>query len=73
MWGLAAVHAYKAYPQTSSLGDSISTWRNSTIWLITEGEASEGTRPLKNGRFKSQCNRSVLCKSPITTADMYIH
>ncbi|KAK7688575.1 hypothetical protein QCA50_008113 [Cerrena zonata] len=58
MWGLAAIYAYQAYQDRSFLDNAITIWQTYNPWMITSVQAEQGSHPLKNGKFPSQCNGS---------------
>lgn len=72
MWGLAAIYAYKAYQEQSFLNDAISIWQNYTIWMITRDDAANGTHPLKNGTFLSQCSGGKFVADLHTNLKMFM-
>lgn len=67
MWGLTAIYAYRAYQQRPFLALATQIWEAYTPWVINEADAANGSHPLKNVTFQSECNGSELEHSLTST------
>ncbi|KAK7688634.1 hypothetical protein QCA50_008172 [Cerrena zonata] len=56
MWGLTEIYSYRAYSDNLFLLDAKTIWEQYTPWMITIQDAENGSHPLKNVTFPSQCN-----------------
>lgn len=71
-WGLAAIHAYRAYGDQTFLEIAESTWGALKKYFITTENAAAGQHPLKDAPFLPACNGGTLHPSCITITRKYI-
>ena len=59
-WGLAAIAAYRAYKDPSSLRYAQSIWTQLTAFLVTPEDAASGTHPMRSVNISGMCNGGEL-------------
>ena len=64
-WGLAAIAAYRAYKDPSSLRYAQSIWIQLTAFLVTPEDAASGTHPMRSVNISGMCHGGEL--SNLTT------
>ena len=56
IWGLAAIYAYRAYGDPTSLQHAQSMWGQLSMYLVTTEDAASGTHPFGGANISSICN-----------------